>query len=150
VLVEYDEFLTHDASRFLSMLRSTGLQWAVRRALAISLMLLFSLPLVTPLFGSAAEAVIPLCCRRGGKHHCAMPSETTQDSGFGARAVREKCPYMPAGPAVLVLPSFTPSTAASIYAGITRHPAVSPQTYAQLRISFDRARQKRGPPALLV
>jgi hypothetical protein len=120
----------------------------VRRALAISLMLLFSLPVVLPLFRpSMAEATLPVCCRRGGRHQCTQRSEgATQSSGIGV--VSDKCPYTPAASVVPVLRSFTPATAASIFAGIASHPAVSPQTAAQLRISFDRARQKRGPPAL--
>jgi hypothetical protein len=121
----------------------------VRRALAISLMLLFCLPLVLPLFRPGmAEATLPACCRRGGRHQCAVPTEGATQ-GSDVRVVSDKCPYAPAYSAILVLPSFTPSTAAAIFAGITQHPAVSPQTAAQFRISFDRARQKRGPPALL-
>ena len=112
-------------------------------------MLFFSLPLVSSLFGTAtAEATLPVCCRRDGRHHCGMGSEGSAQ-GSSAGTVGEKCPYTPSASAFLVLPSFTPSTAASIFAGITRHPALSPQTDAQLRISFDRVRQKRGPPALL-
>jgi len=121
----------------------------VRRALAISLMLFFTLPLVSSVFGTAmAEGTVPACCRRDGKHHCAMPSEGLSE-GSGARAFRSKCPYTPGVPPVLVLPSFTPATSVAIFAGIIRHPAVSPQTEAQLHVSFDRVRQKRGPPALL-
>ncbi|MFY9938678.1 MAG: hypothetical protein WAK33_17485 [Silvibacterium sp.] len=121
----------------------------MRRALAISLMLLFCLPLVLPLFRPGmAEATLPACCRRGGRHQCAVPTEGATQ-GSDVRVVSDKCPYAPATAAVLLLPSFTPSTAASIFAGVTRHPAVSPQTETQLRISFDRTRQKRGPPALL-
>lgn len=121
----------------------------VRRLLAISLLLLFALPFALPLFGAnAAQAELPLCCRRDGKHHCAMagmiPSSSPSMSTVG-----EKCPYSIAPPAILVLPTFTPSTAASVFAGVSRHPAVTPQTEAQRRISFDRARQKRGPPSNL-
>jgi len=63
------------------------------------------------------------------------------------RTVGEKCPYSIAPPAILVLPSFTPSIAASVFVGITQHPAIAAQAEAQRRISFDRTRQKRGPPA---
>jgi hypothetical protein len=123
----------------------------VRRLLAISLLFLFSLPLISPLLGDGvAEASLPACCRRSGKHHCEMPDASTATSRSGAGAVQEKCPYAPAAPAILILPSFTPSTAAAIFAGITSHPAIAAQAEAQLRISFDRARQKRGPPALLL
>jgi len=112
-------------------------------------MLIFSLPLVSSLLGTrAAEATLPACCRRDGRHHCAMPSEES-NQGSGAHAVGEKCPYTPAAPAVVLLPSFRPETAAAIFAGVIRHPAVSPQIDAQLRVSFDRVRQKRGPPTLL-
>lgn len=118
----------------------------MRRLLAISLLLLFTTPFVLPLFGtSAVEATIPACCRRNGKHHCMMYMAWMQERTF--HTVREKCPYSIAPPAILVLRSFTPSAAASVFAGITRHPALFPQTEAQFRISFDRSRQKRGPPA---
>jgi len=120
----------------------------VRRLVAISLLTLFTFPFVLPLFGtSAVEATLPACCRRNGKHHCMMYMAWSQ--GLSFRTVREKCPYSIAPPAILVLRSFTPSAAASVFAGITRHPASAPQVEAQLRISFDRTRQKRGPPAQL-
>lgn len=120
----------------------------VRRLLAISLLILFGLPFALPLFGArAAEAELPLCCRRNGKHHCAMMGSIDPERGPSMRTVADKCPYSIAPPAILVLPSFTPPTAASVFAGITRHPAIAAQSEAQRRISFDRARQKRGPPS---
>ena len=122
---------------------------AVRRALAISLMLIFSLPLFGSLFAmQAAEAMTPACCRRDGKHHCAMSADE-QDPASRKRTVSEKCPYTPAAPAVILLRSFSPSTGAAIFAGVIRHPSVAPQVAAQFRVSFDRARRKRGPPSLL-
>lgn len=118
----------------------------VRRLLASSLLLLLIEPWVLPLFGQrAVEASLPACCRRNGKHHCMMYMAWMQQRAF--RTFHEKCPYDIAPPAVMVLPPFTPSVPASIFAGIVRHPSVAPQTEAQWRVSFDRARQKRGPPA---
>jgi hypothetical protein len=72
---------------------------------------------------------------------------TDSSQGLSTRNVGEKCPYTVAPPAIVILRSFKPSTAAAIFAGIARHPAAAPQTEAQRRISFDRSRQKRGPPA---
>lgn len=123
----------------------------MRRAVAIPMLLLLLIPVFAGFFGeAAAEASLPACCRRAGKHHCEMMAEMTKEAsaqrGFGV--IREKCPYMPAALSVIVLPSFKPSTAAAIYAGVQQHASVSPQTEAQQRISFDRSRQKRGPPAL--
>jgi hypothetical protein len=118
----------------------------VRRMLAIPLLIVFMLPFTLPLFGAnAAQAEVPACCRRNGKHHCMMRLDDSQ--GTSMRTIGEKCPYSVAPPAILVLPSFAPSISASIFAGVMRHPAAAPQTEAQQRISFDRSRQKRGPPA---
>lgn len=121
----------------------------VRRLLAISLLILFSLPFALPLFGArAAAAELPICCRRNGEHHCEMAG-VIPTSGSSMSTVSEKCPYSVAPPAIVVLPSFTPPTAASVFAGITHHPAIAPQSDAQRRISFDRTKQKRGPPSHL-
>jgi hypothetical protein len=121
----------------------------MRRWLAIPMMLLFLLPFVSAFFGAGeAEASLPACCRRGGEHHCAMfPEESLYHKGAGA--IREKCPYSPAALTVIVLPSFAPTTAAAIFAGVVHHASVAPQTDARRRISYDRARQKRGPPTRL-
>lgn len=119
----------------------------MRRLLAISLLTLFALPFALPLFArDAADANLPVCCRRDGKHRCAAMNAASFD-GTSMRTVGEKCPYSIALPAILVLPSFQPSSGAAIFAGIVRHPAVAPQIEAQQRISSDPTRQKRGPPS---
>lgn len=116
--------------------------------LAIPLLILFMLPFALPFLGASAEAAsVPACCRRNGKHHCMMKLDATRRSSTSI--VGEPCPYSSQQPAILVPPSFAPSTSASVFAGITRHPAAAPQAEAQQRISFDRSRQKRGPPALI-
>jgi len=116
----------------------------VRRVLAIPLLILFILPVALPFFSAGeAEASVPVCCRRSGKHHCMMmlSSRNSKTSMIG-----ERCPYSALQPAMLILVSFAPSTSASVFAGLARHPSVAPQAEAQQRISFDRSRQKRGPP----
>jgi hypothetical protein len=118
----------------------------MRRWLAIPMMLLMLLPFAADFFGASAEASIPACCRRGGRHQCSMGEGQSPDSR--ERVLREKCPYSCTSVAVIVPASFTPAAAAAIYAGVLRHPSVSPQTDARHRISYDRARQKRGPPSL--
>lgn len=122
----------------------------MRQLLAISLLILFGLPFALPLLGAnAADAELPVCCRRNGKHHCAMMREFSP-SKVSVGTVREKCPYSIAPPATIILPAYIPPASASIFAGVTRHPAVAAQVEAQFRISFDRARQKRGPPTISV
>lgn len=120
----------------------------VRRALAISLLTLFLLPFALPLFGaSARQTDLPACCRRNGKHHCMM---SMVSSRMQTRIIGVKCPYRIVPPAVMVAPPYAPAPAASIFAGVTRHPAVAPQVEALRRVSLDRARQKRGPPAIFI
>ncbi|HEX5234961.1 MAG TPA: hypothetical protein VFW25_06475 [Silvibacterium sp.] len=115
----------------------------MRRLLAISLLMLFASPFALPLFAtSSSNQNAAACCRRNGRHHCAA----TRAGNASDRVVGEKCRYCSGSPAMLVLPSFTASDSASIFAGILRHPSVLPQTEAQGRVSFDRSRQKRGPP----
>jgi hypothetical protein len=121
----------------------------MRRWLAIPMLLLFLLPFVSGFFGAGeAEASLPLCCRKGGKHHCTMFAEDpAAPKGIGV--IGERCPYLPATPGVIVLPSFAPPSAAAIFAGVVQHASVSAQTEARRRVARDRARQKRGPPSLV-
>jgi len=118
----------------------------VRRLLAISLLMLFSFSLISPLLASdAVEASLPACCRRAGQHHCAM-SDADSQPGRNTRIVAEKCPYSPAASAVFHLSIFAPPAKDAAFAGLVGHPAIHAQTAAHYRISFDRSRQKRGPP----
>lgn len=121
----------------------------VRRALSISLLLLFSFTLMSPLLASdVVQANLPACCRRAGKHHCAMPdSNSEQRKSVGI--VAEKCPYIPAAIAALHLPVLAPPAKAAVFAGLIAHP-IHAQMAAQYRISFDRSRQKRGPPSRIL
>ena len=120
----------------------------MRRALAISLLLLFNLPLLSPFFGAAsAEASLPACCRRGGRHQCSMVAESAMPSS--GTTVRDKCPFTRESLAALLVVRSAISTARAVFAGIMQHASVAPQFEAQLRVSFDRAHQKRGPPTLV-
>lgn len=116
----------------------------MRRVLAIPLLILFMLPIALPFFSAGeAEASVPVCCRRNGKHHCMMMQSSRHSK---TSMIGEHCPYSAAQPAMLIPASFAPSTSASVFAGLTQHPSVAPQAEAQQRVSFDRTRQKRGPP----
>jgi len=122
----------------------------VRRALSISLLLLFSFSLISPLLASdVVQANLPACCRRAGKHHCAMPDSNSQQ-GKSVGVISEKCPCIPPSTAALHLLVFAPPAKAAVFAGLIAHPAIHAQTAAQYRISFDRSRQKRGPPSRIL
>src|SRR5271163_2380055 len=120
-------------------------QSRMKRLLAITMMLLFAVPLAAPFFVADATSNLPECCRRNGSHHCA--GAMTDDSGSRTfSTIASKCPNFPKAIAVRSLTSF--ATAPSRVGGIPLfvHPASTPQTEARYRISFARSRQKRGPP----
>jgi hypothetical protein len=126
----------------------------VRKALSILLLAFFGLPIFSPLLALTPrmEKNLPDCCMRSGKHHCMMSTAersqlASRDPQFQAPA--EKCPYCPAAVAVVHGNTFVPPTAQAIFAGLIAHPAVAAQTESKLRISRNRSRQKRGPPATL-
>jgi len=126
----------------------------MRRLISLSLILVFSWMLIASAFAPGAEASLPACCRRNGKHHCMtrmmMEPELAESPGTHLSAPSEKCPFFPKGR--LFIPTSVHFVAlpanGTFYAALQSHPACCAQTEAQFRISFDRSRQKRGPPAI--
>jgi hypothetical protein len=112
------------------------------------LLLLFSFPLISPLFAvSPAEANLPACCRKDGKHHCMILQGNSETGGdVRVSVVRGRCPYCPTLPATPHVEFFPDARRRMICADVVSHPAGVVQTEARLRISFDRSRKKRGPP----
>jgi hypothetical protein len=118
------------------------------------LLLLVSLPLISPLFalGSTAESRLPACCRMHGKHHCMMSMEELDalGSGNGGRFTSEptKCPLFPKAVSPVPHQTLFCDRAALLYAEVLSHPAQTPQTEAWARVALEGARHKRGPPSI--
>jgi hypothetical protein len=124
----------------------------MRRAVAISLMMLFSWTLIAPLVAQDSEANLPACCRRNGKHHCTcrmhrMGQLTGNQKGF--TTVLEKCPYCPVSACTVYSPTFKPEAAAAFYDKTVFHTARAPRTESRSLILFLRNHPKRGPPTPL-
>jgi hypothetical protein len=129
----------------------------VRRLLAILIAILVGLPTITPLFALSTgdDLSRPACCRRDGKHHCMladmdMSGPSSNRAGFNAPSVSERCPYGAKSVPSTSHPDWSLDTAQAVFAGVVAHPAVAPQTESKRRVSSDRSRQKRGPPASLL
>ena len=122
----------------------------MRRVIAATLALIFSCMLMMPAFAASTSANLPACCRKCGKHECAMSSTGAYESANSVMAVKAKCASFPRATAAMETVVFGPSTHNAVFAGVISHPSVSPQTEAGYRISFDRSRQKRGPPSFLL
>jgi hypothetical protein len=126
----------------------------VRRFLSILLLAFFGLPFMSLLFalGTDLQSSAPACCRRNGAHHCL--GNTTERAGASKQAIEisapaRKCPYSPKAVAATHPNLLAPGTSAAVFAGIVSHPTGIAQTESNRRISWDRSRQKRGPPSLL-
>ena len=108
------------------------------------LLAVFSFSLIAPALLADEDSNLPACCRRLGEHHCVIAA--TGEAGF----IQERCPHFPSGSASLAASGMVAVTPAqAVFAAIVSHPAAHAQTEARYRISFSRAWQKRGPPALL-
>lgn len=126
---------------------------SVRRILALSLLLLFSFPLVSPLLALStnSDATLPACCRRNGVHHCQMKMQRPDVSAHQVTVstVSTKCPFYP-GPATLVRHNDVRlHTSTRVSAESVNHGTVKALTRAHVQIALDTAWQKRGPPAYL-
>jgi len=120
----------------------------MRRVVALPLLALFSFALIEPaVYMSGAQSSVPECCRREGKHRCAMPQGSDPASGPVLQA--ERCPSFPAH-AVAPRPDTGKVAVYEAFAGVLAGgQALDTQPKSLCRISFSRAGQKRGPPISL-
>jgi hypothetical protein len=117
------------------------------------LLAFFLLPLLMPFFSLGSESTLPACCRRDGKHQCAMASLFRQSvlsasSEPIVRALTPACSYR----ARLLMPFvsrvfFVPSAQAFSVPAIS-YPELSLETVLLARHSEFRSHRKRGPPSL--
>jgi hypothetical protein len=117
----------------------------MRRALAILLLCVLGLPLCASALGLGAQTQLPICCRRGGMHHC-VEMEAMDAASGGAPAVRMTCPAFPRMAAQAHTGVWSFDGAGTVSATVVTQTAAMGQVEAGYRISFGRARQKRGPP----
>ncbi len=97
---------------------------------------------------------LPVCCRRSGKHHCAMSaaerekmSQMTSEKRFGAPL--EQCPMQQKALAAVHHEQSVVGAADATTVALLQEPSAAAQAECLRRISFDRSRQKRGPPVVL-
>jgi len=93
------------------------------------------------------ESSLPACCRRDGKHHCAMMAVTEEDAAAPAlRASSPNCPFRslsatPAGSSV-----GEPSVSCALFSATITQSEQIVQALISSRVSEARSHLKRGPP----
>ncbi len=128
----------------------------MRRLIAMLLLVILCSSPSAPLFGLSPDAnhTMAACRRMGTQHQCTMGTTAMgmmmemDSSSKQISAVSETCAPCPW--AIVDAQehfSFLPGNG-TFYAAALSHPAYYAQTEAQYRISSDRSRQKRGPPAV--
>jgi hypothetical protein len=128
-------------------------QAKIQKLLAILMLSIIGGFYAAPLVQAASndpDSSLPACCRRHGKHHCAMMDRYLKSINSGTPQIRttpQHCPFYPHTKTVSAVSSHAGlAPSAAIFAQAVSHPAVRPQTHAVYRLSLDRCRQKRGPP----
>jgi hypothetical protein len=121
----------------------------MRRRLAILLLAAFGLPAVAPLLaqGQDSEINLPACCRRGGTHHCM--GAPMRDANTPTASARCRSFPQPSAIAPHLKLSARPSAQPAIKLPLAIQ-AIVARAETQRRISRERSRHKRGPPAALL
>jgi hypothetical protein len=121
--------------------------------ISAALLIAFFIGMVLAPFAVDADgdSWVPACCRAHGRHHCSMREHLSglvqNDDEQGFTVVSEKCPCAPTIPTTAHSDTFNRNFHDFLLFRSVAHPNGRAQTEAKRRISFDRSRQKRGPPA---
>jgi len=142
-----DEQSREFSSASIADLAPMGLGCYLRRFLAALLLTLIVSPTIGLLFASEPESSLPTCCRRNGKHHCAMMMRF--DSSSGPSLAPAPCPCFPNVKLIPAnrTPFLTPAPQA-FFTGLIPRLNLRRCTASLGRQSFSRGHHKRGPPAL--
>jgi hypothetical protein len=112
------------------------------------MLVLFSFLLAAPVLLADADSNLPACCRRLGLHRCALVT-TLAAPVSGPSVQAATCSSFPGARAVPVQAKAGVHKASQgVVSSLAAHATEREQTEARYRVSFNRSRQKRGPPAL--
>jgi len=95
---------------------------------------------------------LPPCCRRNGKHHCAMMMDyqARQEAASREKELKAQPPACPYRTQLFSAPATTHDIGIParllVFAGLAGHHSNIEQVRALARISSARSHQKRGPP----
>ncbi len=111
-------------------------------------MAVFSFALLIPILLREPEAKLPPCCRRDGKHGCAMMAKIRQGESSGpALKTSVRCAAFPTGDATPATAKASPASPAVFGFNLEfTHAKAQPLAETVHRPLFRRSWQVRGPP----
>jgi len=119
----------------------------MRRALAITLLAIFGWMPMAAIFAPGAEASLPPCCRRHGRHHCAMQRLLARcGRPDGPPAFEERCPYAGRHGAAAQMRLPRPERAAHVVTTAVEEAAQAAEIAAWRESVFCESSPQRGPP----
>lgn len=120
----------------------------MRRIWATLLVAVFGFTLIGPaMFLPTGEQKLPPCCRKNGKHHCAMAQSQESTSGPSFQAGR--CAFFPNDQTLPpISPAGMPKVGQAIVATVLSDRTPRPRIEKLGSLPFDRTGQKRGPPSI--
>jgi hypothetical protein len=123
----------------------------MKRTIALTQLVIISWMPIAPIFGPEAEASLPPCCRRHGKHHCIMQRLLALSGEPGGRpAVQEQCPCQPSGGGAVQSRIYAAAAPRPLCAGIVQ-PAPLPERIETPRpFAILDVHPQRGPPTSCV
>ena len=115
------------------------------------LLVLFGYSLISPVLFANARADVPACCKRGGKHQCAMhASGSPGNDATDVRVISSSCPRFPLGLGLSCSPhAVAVSKPASVETPIYQALSISDSKTRRAETPESGANAKRGPPTLL-
>ncbi len=99
--------------------------------------------------GKVDESRLPACCRRNGKHHCAMGS-AADSSSDPAVSAPDSCPFMPHALASTAPTVAAIAASAADSSALPSEPRVERCVVLAAQMSDRRGWPKRGPPSLQI
>ena len=141
----YKTFLGRECKGPFPLLYAHCANSNVRKLIANSVLLLTLGVFFVPAFANPALTAVPVCCRRGGAHHCSAVAQVLNKSETSLRA-RNSCP-MWHGP--LLVSGITGLPASMSLANVLNRQLLASRPLALSLLANHSSEYQRGPPKLL-
>jgi hypothetical protein len=125
----------------------------MRRALALLLVAVLSFPLIAPVLLANTASDLPACCRRDGKHHCAVVDMANQRELPASQSVKALQPRCPLFPKTVLVPAYTKTLLLSVTPRVGAphlfYLTIAKPDDNRPLIALSGSVRKRGPPTSL-